>query len=155
MLYYAEFGLSRREVPGETALCIYISGCANQCCGCHYPELQQAAFGDPLREHYSAILALYQRQASCVCFLGEGGRSIQTQRELLDCIREAKAQGYKVCLYSGRDIEPEDWMGILDFVKTGSYRKERGALCNKSTNQRFYQKTKDGFEDITSFFWSE
>lgn len=31
MRKYIEFGVSHMEVPGESCLCIYISGCDNNC----------------------------------------------------------------------------------------------------------------------------
>ena len=82
MLRYTEFGLSHQEVPNESAICIYISGCPNRCRNCHYPELQEWLNGDPLRSQLSNIIDFYYSQATCVCFLGEGDCSQESKNEL-------------------------------------------------------------------------
>ena len=52
MLYYTEVLLSEREVPGESSICIFISGCSQNCKNCHYPDLQRLEYGDNLMESY-------------------------------------------------------------------------------------------------------
>ena len=154
MLRYLEVALSHREIPGEAALCIYISGCPNRCADCHYPELQEADDGDPLQKHFADILDLYRSQATCVCFMGEGVAGEPELKELQYLSAEAKTKGFKTGLYSGRDAELERWMNCFDYVKLGSYQKERGALDQPSTNQRLYRRNKGGFADITYVFWN-
>ena len=62
--------------------------------------------------------------------------------------------GKKVCLYSGRDVEPENWMNVFDYIKVGSYQQFLGSLDSSSTNQAFYRKKADGiYENITYTFW--
>ena len=155
MLYYTETGLSHVEVPGESALCIYISGCLFRCQNCHYPELQLPGYGTPLKEHYQDLIALYQHQATCVCFLGEGANTKAEQEEFKEYISYAKRCGLKTCLYSGRDTTIEQWMQSFDYIKLGSFQKALGPLDSVSTNQRMYRKTNQGYVDITSMFWAE
>lgn len=152
MLRYMEVALSHREIPGETALCIYISGCPNHCVDCHYPELQCTDAGDILRDYFPDILELYSLQTTCVCFMGEGVAGNAEIAELRFLAEFAKKRGFKTALYSGRDVEIEPWMHYFDYVKLGSYRKDLGALDQLSTNQRFYKRTRHGFEDITAAF---
>lgn len=154
MLHYTEIALSHREIPGENSLCIYISGCPNQCVNCHYPELQQADCGDLLSESYQNIVELYIRQASCVCFMGEGAGGYSEQRELTKYALYARSKGLKTCLYSGRDSVLEPWMEIFDYVKLGSYQEEYGALDSPATNQRMYRREGSNFVDMTSVFWN-
>lgn len=154
MLRYTEFGMSHQEVPGESSICIYISGCPNGCEDCHYPELQSTSSGMPLREYIDDIIGLYRNQASCVCFMGEGDCSDESCRELCDYAILAAAFGLKTCLYSGRDVDIEDWMKVFDFVKVGSYKKEKGSLYDRGTNQRMLKKDKDYFRDVTYLFWN-
>lgn len=153
MLRYTEFGISHMEVPGEDNLCIYISGCQNQCKNCHYPELKSPDEGELLADYFTDIIDLYDRLSSCVCFLGEGDLSEQSKEELIFYAKYIKSRGKKCCLYSGRDVEVEEWMKVFDFVKTGSYKEEFGPLHKKTTNQRFYRITDIGLEDITKEFW--
>lgn len=155
MLKYIEVALSPLEVPQETALCIYISGCLHRCKDCHYPELQLPDYGEALSDHYADILDLYLRQASCVCFLGEGRCGSEEKEEFRQFVACAKEKGLKTCLYSGRDVDIEPWMHIFDYLKLGSYQPSRGPLSSPSTNQRMFRKEGDVFWDITSLFWQK
>ena len=153
MLKYTEIALSHREVPNEVALCIYISGCLNRCVDCHYPELQRSDYGDLLSVHYPNIIDLYLRQATCVCFLGEGSCDEAEKEELRRYSAYAKEKGLKTCLYSGRDVDIEPWMYAFDYVKVGSYQPALGSLDSSSTNQRMFRNESGVFRDITSVFW--
>ena len=153
MLRYTEAGLSYLEVPEEISLCIYISGCRNNCPHCHYPELKLFDFGHPLKNNFNLLIDVYSSQISCVCFLGEGQNTQQEHEEFFYFTECTNLAGLKTCLYSGRNIFPEDWMKIFDYVKTGSYAKHMGALFSPKTNQRFYLKRNNIFEDVTKKFW--
>ena len=153
MLRYIEVALSHREIPDETALCIYVSGCPNRCIDCHYPELHCADAGDILSDYFPDILDLYSLQATCVCFMGEGAAGDVEIAELRALAALARNKGFKVAVYRGRDVEIEPWMRHFDYVKVGSYRKEFGALDQPTTNQRLYKQTTQGFVNITSGFW--
>lgn len=152
MLRYIEFGLSHQEVPEESAICIYISGCPNHCPNCHYPELQDPLNGDPLLEQLPNIIDLYYAQATCVCLLGEGDGSKMDRGELVECAKYILKRGLKSCLYSGRDVQPEKWMNCFDYIKLGSYKEKFGDLYKITTNQRFYEKVEGMFRDITRKF---
>lgn len=153
MLHYTEFGISHVEVPGENSICIYISGCQLKCKNCHYPDLQKPNYGGMLSKYYEDIISLYYEQATCVCFLGEGPGDESARRELIKYSRFAKSKGLRTCLYSGRDIQPEDWMRNFDYIKVGSYKEEYGPLDSTTTNQRMFRNTGAGLEDITEEFW--
>ena len=85
MLHYCDVGLSHAEVPGETSLCFYISGCINRCKNCHFPELQFANYGDELKEDiFVALVELYSPYETCICFMGEGNCTDDTKKELVD-----------------------------------------------------------------------
>ncbi len=153
MLKYIEFCVSHMEVPGESCLCIYICGCTNRCRNCHYPELQSAEAGERLEKYFNDIVDLYREQISCVCFMGEGECTQNNQKELVSYAQKLNAENIKSCLYSGRDCEVEDWMKVFDFIKLGSYKEEYGSLSEKTTNQRLFMKSADGYENITYRFW--
>lgn len=153
MLYYTEICLSPYEVPEHNSICIYISGCCNHCKNCHYPMLQKTNFGDELLGNFKKIVQLYENQATCICFLGEGKNTAYEHEEFYQMIRIAKKYNLKTCLYCGRDIEVEEWMKIFDFVKLGSYQEDCGGLNDKTTNQKFLEKTKNEYINITYKFW--
>lgn len=153
MLKYTEVGLSHREVPNETSLCIYLSGCMHKCVNCHYPELQRVDYGDLLSLYFNDIVDLYLRQCTCVCFLGEGRCGVFEKEEFSRYVTYANSKGLKTCLYCGRDTNIEPWMRTFDYIKTGSYQTELGPLDSPTTNQRMYKKETDAFIDITHLFW--
>ena len=153
MLYFTEAGLSFLEVPDEISLCIYISGCQNNCPHCHYPALKSPEYGYPLKDNFISLIELYGSQISCVCFLGEGRNTPLEHEEFFYFTEQVRTFNLKTCLYSGRDIFPEEWMKIFDYVKVGSYRAEAGDLFCSETNQRFYLNQEGIFTDITEKFW--
>lgn len=153
MLYYTEVGLSPYEVPGETAICIYISGCCNHCPNCHYPLLQRKDYGDILMAHYREIINLFGDDVTCVCFLGEGENSSNEHQEFRTIVQYAKSLGLKTCLYCGRNTDIENWMKIFDYIKLGSYKEEYGGLDSKTTNQRMHKKEGRKYRDITDAFF--
>ncbi len=155
-LHYTEVCLSPLEVPGESSICIYLSGCINRCHNCHYPELQKEDYRDALKLYYKDIIALYLHLATCVCFLGEGKGTGVEQQELSECAKYAHGLGLKTCLYSGRDTGIEPWMHVFDYIKLGSYQEEAGPLSSRTTNQRFYVRKFDShYKDITAIFYKQ
>ena len=153
-IYYTETGLSPDEVPNEESLCIYISGCQQNCPNCHYPDLRKTNFGTPLEDSFEKLLKLYFYQATCVCFLGEGENTLQSRGELIRFAEQASKEGKRTCLYSGRDVNLEEWMSVFDYIKLGSFKESLGALESPTTNQTLYKKDIDGaYKNITSIFW--
>ena len=69
--------------------------------------------------------------------MGEGQNPAQL-REVLQIVR---CHGLKTCLYSGcENVEPfRDLLLLLDYLKLGEYRPDRGGLDSPNTNQRFYR----------------
>ncbi len=60
MVQCLEVALSHREIPGETALCIYIAGCTKHCAERHYSELQDAKIGDLCTIYSTDLIHLIQ-----------------------------------------------------------------------------------------------
>ena len=154
MLYYTEICLSPYEVPNHNSICIYISGCNNNCNNCHYPILKQNNYGDKLLENFCNIIHLYKSQATCICFLGEGKNTKIERKEFSQMVEIAKKHNLKTCLYCGRDTNIEKWMHIFDFIKLGSYKEKYGCLSCRTTNQKLLEKTKNEYIDITYKFWN-
>ena len=104
--------------------------------------------------YFFDIIDLYLRQATCVCFLGEGRGGTAEKAELIEYADYVKSKGLKTCIYSGRDVDIEPWMNAFDFVKVGSYQPALGSLDCRTTNQRMYRKESGIFTDITHLFWT-
>ena len=154
MLYYAEVGLSILEIPHEKSLCIYISGCQNRCQNCHYPELKLHNYGNILRDNIFSITAAYLPQITCLCFLGEGNNKIDEHREFFNHVQFARQLNLKTAIYSGRDIFPEEWMKIFDYIKVGSYQEDLGDLFCRTTNQKLYLNKNGKLKNLTESFWN-
>lgn len=86
---------------------------------------------------------------SCVCLMG-GDQSHDEIGLLCDLIH---VRGLKTCFYSGNDTPPSAKLQEkLDYLKIGPYIQSRGPLSDPNTNQKFWKKTSDGWEDITYRF---
>lgn len=73
--------------------------------------------------------------------MGEG----QNLAQLREALQIARCNGLKTCLYSGcENVEPfRDLLPLLDYLKLGEYRPDRGGLDSPNTNQRFYRLVND------------
>ena len=69
--------------------------------------------------------------------MGEG----QNLTQLREALQIVRCHGLKTCLYSGREnIEAfRGLLPLLDYLKLGEYRPDRGGLDSPNTNQRFYR----------------
>ena len=159
MVKYCGHYVTAQEVPNEISLVFSVTNCPHHCEGCHSPWLQ-ADIGDELtQEDIAYYIKQYKDGITCVCFMGEG----TNPDELIPLTCLVHDFGLKTCVYSGRDIEHDlydfHFPGLLDYIKTGSYKKDLGGLSSPTTNQKMWKLTgftDDGvaiYEDITSWFW--
>lgn len=128
-----------QEIPGHVSLSLLISGCPLRCAGCHSADSWNPNVGEPLTE--TSLLDHIHAQhgfLTCVLFLG-GEWHAEALRPLL---KLCKAQGLATALYTGLDHCPPLLRDVLDFVKTGAWRKELGGLASKETNQRLVDLTR-------------
>jgi len=85
--------------------------------------------------------------------MGEGENKLVDMLEMIEYSTYSHKKGLKTALYSGRNIEIEEWMWVFDYIKLGEYSIEKGALTEKSTNQVLFQKEGHEYFDITCLFW--
>lgn len=152
-LKYTGYAITFSEVPEETSLTISISGCPHHCEGCHSRYLWEYT-GRGLAEDLDNIVLPNFDFITCVCFMG-GDQNLPELKALCEKIR--KQYGLKTCIYSGLDdLSPFLKFNNLNYLKIGSYKKDKGGLDNKNTNQKMYKinQNKD-FEDITYKFFAE
>lgn len=160
MVKYCGYYVTAQEVPNEISLVLSITNCPHHCEGCHSPWLQ-ADIGDELTPGIlERLIKEYIDGITCICFMGDGGN----YEEINDY---ATGLGYvynlKTCIYTGDDVGDDlsqfKQRCPVDYLKTGSYKKELGGLSSPTTNQRMWKRTgftDDGvpiYEDITSWFW--
>jgi hypothetical protein len=65
-------------------------------------------------------------------------------------------------MYAGADSIfqiKNEVVGLLDYIKIGSYKEDLGGLDNPTTNQKMYKVNKSNnyymLEDITHKFWRQ
>lgn len=123
------------------------------CSNCHSPEYRDKDAGEPFSiRQYEALLEKYQGKVSCILFFN-GEYDNVFIATLAGC---ARARGYKRALYTGfeqRDLL-EAFTDCFEYLKTGVYREELGALDSRTTNQRMLRREADGsWTNITSEYW--
>lgn len=105
-----------------------------------------------MSKNFKKIVTLFRSRATCICFLGEGKNTEEEHDEFRTMVVYSKQQGLKTCLYCGRDTTIEPWMEIFDYVKIGGFQVALGGLDSPLTNQKMFEKTIDGYLDITYKF---
>ena len=141
---FVETLITFSEIPDEITLCINISGCPNNCEGCHSPYLKEDV-GEELTFEKLEELIKQNDGISCVCFMG-GDADPQYINKLGNFV---KKHGLKSAWYSGKQELPIDFgLSNFNFIKLGPYVKELGPLTSKSTNQRFYAVAIDSISKV-------
>ncbi|MDE6482633.1 MAG: anaerobic ribonucleoside-triphosphate reductase activating protein [Rikenellaceae bacterium] len=150
MLKYYNFDIVFAEIPGEVTLALNITGCPNNCAGCHSPHLREDTGQVLDDDELLSLIERYGRAVTCVCFMG-GDNDPQEVARLAGTVRSHST--LRTGWYSGRDELPGyDILSSLDYIKTGPYRKEAGPLGTPATNQRMYRITDGTLDDITRMF---
>lgn len=131
------------DVPGHTAVSIFLNGCTMRCSHCHNPNLHSYK-PESAKETLEVIrmLSKYEELVDTVCILG-GEPLMQDNNKLLSLIKDIHNQGLMVCLYTSyeKDEVPTEILNNIDMLKTGRYIKELeagGFLA--SNNQKFFTK---------------
>ncbi|ARV14518.1 anaerobic ribonucleoside-triphosphate reductase activating protein [Polaribacter sp. SA4-12] len=133
---YSNIQIVLQEVPGEISICFSICGCQIRCKGCHSPFLWKEENGQQLStKTYQETLKKYKGFASCVLFMGGEWH----QKELSHHLKYAQKEGYKTCLYSGRDSIDKNLLKHLTWAKTGKWNAKKGGLETHKTNQQFIE----------------
>lgn len=161
MLKYTDTKIVFQEIPDEITLAINISGCPIRCPDCHSKYLWEDV-GEPLNRCSLHNLIEKNKGISCIAFMG-GDANVPYLHTLIYWTR-TRYPKLKIAWYSGRDSLlwqfKESEVANLDYIKIGSYIKERGPLNSRTTNQRLYKisHSPNGgsiVEDITKRFWKE
>lgn len=156
MVRYDSYMITFAEVPDEVSLSFAISGCKNNCKGCHSPHLRKN-IGKNFCDNWYDLIKQNKEKITCLLLLG-GDREENTD-ELKEILSYAKKQNLKTCLYSGDDkmnSTVKEILPLLDYVKIGSYKEHLGGLVSTTTNQKMFKvNNKQQLEDITNRFWKK
>lgn len=150
MLHFSNTQVVFQEVPDEISLAISISGCDVGCKGCHSAYTWDSEYGTTLTEgKLTSILNKYEGVVSCVLFYGGEWDALS----LMHLVSLCKRLGYKVALYTGREIEQlsKDLIESLTYLKVGAWVSDLGGLDSPTTNQRMFD-VQNNFKDITYKF---
>lgn len=146
MIKFDSCKVTFQEIPTEVSLTFSITGCKNNCAGCHSPHLKKDD-GKELTEKLLDNLIKQNKYITCVTFLG-GDR-----KEIINLLNICKNNNKKTALYSGKNTVDNNIKQYLNYLKLGEYNQELGPLISKTTNQRLYNLDKN--EDITYMFWNK
>lgn len=153
MLKYLDTKVTFAEVPDEVTLCINITGCKNNCKGCHSSYLAEDV-GKVLTLDVLEYLIKKNQGITCVSFMGGDNDTVRIDG-LAEFVRKC-FPSLKVAWYSGRDeLSEHIYISNFDYIKLGHYDEECGPLNNPNTNQRMYKISKGELIDITNRFWNE
>lgn len=154
MLRFHNFDVVFAEIPGETTLALNLTGCPNDCPGCHSPHLRGDG-GEALDDAaLRVLLDRYGRAVTCVCFMGGDAEPAEVAR-LAGTVRRTMP-GLRVGWYSGRQELPAGMAPqAFDYIKLGPWVEALGPLTSPATNQRLYRVAPDGtMTDMTERFYS-
>ena len=139
-----------KEIPDKISLAFSITGCGGPCPYCHSPFLHQKENVDPMSlDMFRNCIEPYQGMIEVVLFLGG-----EWEEDLIDYLKLAKSLGFKTALYTELTLDKVDQALIdnLDYLKVGPYVQALGGLDKETTNQRLYEYSSKGVEDITYKF---
>lgn len=155
MLKFYDYNITDSwEVPNEVCLNFHLAECLNHCPGCFSPELHNTTDIN-LVDVYEDIMIAYSNRITCVNFLGKGKNTEHEHNEFKMLCSKIHSYDFKTCLYCGRDCKIEEWMECFDYIKIGSYKQEFGDLSKRTTNQKLFKKTNNGYIEITYLFWDD
>ena len=162
MLKVASFDIVFQEIPGEVTLALNLSNCPCHCPGCHSQHLAED-IGEPVNEELlDGLLARYGSMITCVAFMGGDAEPEEVAR-WAKYVKGLRVTGYglrdtgyglRTAWYSGRMAFPTDETAF-DYVKLGPYIESLGGLKSEKTNQRFYKRVGDEWQDMTNIFWKK
>lgn len=153
MIKFVDTKIVFQEVPDEVSLAINITGCKNNCKGCHSPYLAED-IGKVLTLDVLEHLIRKNQGITCVSFMGGDSDTVRVDG-LAEFVRKC-FPSLKVAWYSGRDeLSEHIYISNFDYIKLGHYDEECGPLSNPNTNQRMYKISKGELIDITNRFWNE
>lgn len=144
------------------AVIVFLHGCSHGCKGCHSPSLQEYVEVCSLHLLLDDIIDMsnrFEKTRNVVFSGGDPLYNIHTIKQVEYLCNELHERGYKICIYTGHDIEyvKNYFTGKFDFVKCGCYIEEERQQSGKddegmtlaSKNQNFYDNkfkkiSKDG-----------
>lgn len=141
MLKYLNTQITFSEIPDEICLCINITGCEQNCKGCHSPWLRED-IGEDLNIESLYNLINKNKGITCVCFMG-GDQDPAEISNLAFAVKLRSDYPYKTAWYSGKQHIPDELnVSDFDYIKVGPYTEELGGLDNPNTNQKMYEVCK-------------
>ena len=154
----------RSTSPG---VLVIATGCPCHCKGCHSPHLWEDT-GEELDEALlDGLLGRYGGMITCVAFMG-GDQAPEEVARLAGYVKnyslspgEGRGEVFRTAWYSGRSATPDSFnfktsinyqLSTFNYVKFGPYIEALGGLKSPSTNQRFYKRVGDNWQDMTEVF---
>lgn len=148
MLKYIDYQIVFKEIPDEITLAINISGCPNNCIGCHSQYMKED-IGENLTITSICNMIEDNPGITCICFMG-GDKDPEYINILANFCKSIKI---KTAWYSGKPyIADEIELYNFDFIKIGPYIEHYGPLNSRTTNQKLFQIDNGNLINITNKF---
>lgn len=136
-------GVTMMEIPDHLAFYIEFGNCKQKCKGCHSPHLWEDVENKTNMEDLLASARdAVSKGANAIVLMGGTTNGFSTAHliSLIDKLAEIAPVG----LYSGNDDYELNLLIAmstrLTWIKTGSYRVDKGGLMSAKTNQKFLRK---------------
>jgi len=130
---YTDAHIVFKEHPDHVSLLFQVSKCPHRCKNCHTPELQEDIGKHLTLEVLRDYIVKYYNAIGNVIFFGGN----QHKEQFVELLKLCKDFGLKTTLWTGDDNIDEDIKMYLNYLKTGLYIEELGALGTPGTNQKY------------------
>jgi len=129
-----------KEIPNETSLIYFVSGCSLKCKHCHSREYWDASVGTEFNFTHFRNDMENGLLTTALFMIGDFTPNVIETLQYVKVITEH--YGVHLAVYSGFDFcaIPKEILKVVDFLKTGPYIEALGGLDAPETNQTLWEK---------------
>jgi anaerobic ribonucleoside-triphosphate reductase activating protein len=155
-------GITLQEIPDKIAVFFEIGNCTCHCNGCHSQELwdtNPCSSSMDFPQILKYILKKYKQGANAILFMG-GLRSKNLSPDVFidNILKPLYRLHYNIGMYDGYnayDYYLREASRYLTWIKEGEYISELGPLNSITTNQKFWEKIENCWEDKTKEYFQK
>lgn len=143
-------GNSCDDGPGIRSV-LFLQGCSKNCKECHNAGIKKHGAGTMVS--IDELIMFIESHCCNKKITISGGEPLEQMDSLEILIRNLKAKGYNICVYTGWDIEnvPGSILKFVDYIKTGSFindLKNPEIQYVGSSNQHMFSIYNDNMKEL-------